>query len=159
MANRTARMTFQYAAGLFKLNLEDNMDFLEDILEMFIGKRDRNKYNNKYDRDRNHEHDHDQDHDQDRKQMRNPDCDRNYYYENRKYYNGDLGDQDDYISGENKELSDLFCVKCRKLLNRDSKFCPECGTETVNSLPALCKNCRCELQAGTKFCERCGIKI
>ena len=129
------------------------MDFLEDILEMFIGKRNRKKYNNKYDRDRNYYND------RDRKQMRNPDCEKNYYYENRNYYNDGPGNYADDFSGENNEQMYLFCVKCRKQLNRDSKFCPKCGTETIDSLPALCKNCRCELQPGTKFCERCGIKI
>ncbi|WP_291569086.1 MULTISPECIES: SPFH domain-containing protein [unclassified Clostridium] len=46
------------------------------------------------------------------------------------------------------------CKKCSTEIDKNSKFCPECG-ETIN-LKIKCIKCNAEIQDGVKFCPECG---
>ncbi len=44
------------------------------------------------------------------------------------------------------------CEKCNTFVEKGYKFCPKCGTSTVNT----CNNCGTELAKDAKFCRECG---
>lgn len=48
----------------------------------------------------------------------------------------------------------IKCKKCNAEVDKNSKFCPECG-ETVN-LKIKCIKCNADIQEGAKFCPECG---
>jgi membrane protease subunit (stomatin/prohibitin family) len=48
----------------------------------------------------------------------------------------------------------IKCKKCNAEIDKNSKFCPECG-ETVN-LKIKCIQCNADMQEGAKFCPECG---
>ncbi|WP_291579782.1 SPFH domain-containing protein [Clostridium sp. UBA6640] len=48
----------------------------------------------------------------------------------------------------------IKCKKCNAEIDKNSKFCPECG-ETVN-LKIKCIKCNADIQEGAKFCPECG---
>lgn len=48
------------------------------------------------------------------------------------------------------------CPKCNAPLQKNSKFCPECGTKILDK--KHCTECGAELAAGVKFCAECGHK-
>lgn len=48
----------------------------------------------------------------------------------------------------------IKCKKCNAEIDKNSKFCPECG-ETVN-LKIKCIKCNADIQDGAKFCPECG---
>ncbi|MBE6124276.1 MAG: zinc-ribbon domain-containing protein [Erysipelotrichaceae bacterium] len=47
------------------------------------------------------------------------------------------------------------CPSCGASVGKNSKFCPECGT----NLKPKCAKCGTDLKAGTKFCPECGEKV
>lgn len=49
----------------------------------------------------------------------------------------------------------IKCKKCNAEIDKNSKFCPECG-ETVN-LKIKCIKCNADIQDGVKFCPECGV--
>jgi len=49
------------------------------------------------------------------------------------------------------------CPKCNAPLQKNAKFCPECGAKIQDK--KHCTECGAELAAGVKFCAECGHKI
>ncbi len=59
-----------------------------------------------------------------------------------------------------------LCPKCSREVARDTKFCPECGTEMpviVEEEPVAkgvtCPSCGAVLPKDTAFCTKCGTKL
>ena len=48
------------------------------------------------------------------------------------------------------------CPNCNAPLEKNVKFCPECGTAIIAD--KFCSNCGAKLQPGAKFCPECGTK-
>ncbi len=48
------------------------------------------------------------------------------------------------------------CPKCNAPLQKNAKFCPECGTAIKSE--KFCKNCGAKMEADAKFCAECGTK-
>jgi membrane protease subunit (stomatin/prohibitin family) len=48
------------------------------------------------------------------------------------------------------------CPKCNAPLEKNVKFCPECGSSI--SQDKFCTNCGAKINAGVKFCPDCGTK-
>lgn len=49
-----------------------------------------------------------------------------------------------------------FCIACgAKLSKAGQKFCPECGAPQIFT----CPNCQCEIDRNSKFCPECGKKL
>ena len=49
------------------------------------------------------------------------------------------------------------CASCGASLDKDAKFCGECGEEVVIQAPVTnCPDCNAELAVGAKFCADCG---
>ncbi len=52
------------------------------------------------------------------------------------------------------------CTKCHSKINADTKFCPNCGSDTtVVSTQVTCGKCGAKNDKGTKFCGECGNKL
>ena len=49
----------------------------------------------------------------------------------------------------------IACPQCGNMVNKNSKFCTNCGTK----LSVTCPNCGSILKAGTKFCTNCGTPM
>jgi hypothetical protein len=56
----------------------------------------------------------------------------------------------------NKKLK-ASCPKCEAALPKNTKFCPNCGTDVTKS--STCVKCKANLVAGAKFCAECGEKV
>jgi predicted amidophosphoribosyltransferase len=48
------------------------------------------------------------------------------------------------------------CPRCNASLDRNVKFCPECGSPIAAD--KFCTNCGAKLAVGAKFCAECGTK-
>ncbi len=48
------------------------------------------------------------------------------------------------------------CPQCNAALEKNVKFCPECGAKIQSA--AHCTNCGAKLTPGAKFCPECGTK-
>lgn len=48
------------------------------------------------------------------------------------------------------------CPKCNAPLDKNVKFCPECGSPIAND--KFCTNCGSKLAVGARFCAECGTK-
>ncbi len=52
----------------------------------------------------------------------------------------------------------MYCPNCKQEF--DGKFCPECGTKTVEVVEKMVKMCpNCKVETESKFCPECGAKI
>ncbi|MBP3392696.1 MAG: zinc ribbon domain-containing protein [Clostridia bacterium] len=51
------------------------------------------------------------------------------------------------------------CPNCQKLLDVNSKFCPECGTKIEIEKMTFCTQCGEPLTDNPKFCGNCGFKL
>lgn len=68
---------------------------------------------------------------------------------------------------ENNEMlnnNKIKCSSCGFIIDKDSKFCSECGFKGVSKLEAkdkvkFCSECGSKLQEGVKFCSECGTKV
>lgn len=58
-------------------------------------------------------------------------------------------------SGQAEETFEKHCVRCKKGLTKDSKFCAFCGHKCDVK---ECVRCKCELTADSIFCHNCGHK-
>ena len=50
-----------------------------------------------------------------------------------------------------------ICLKCKKELEENAKFCSECGTKVSHSV--LCSHCNKKVNAGFAFCPYCGMEM
>lgn len=50
-----------------------------------------------------------------------------------------------------------YCANCRHPLATGGKFCPNCGSENVETV-RRCIGCGAELKSGAVFCTACGTK-
>lgn len=62
--------------------------------------------------------------------------------------------------GENK----VKCSSCEAIIDKDSKFCNQCGAKgaaksEVKEKVKFCSECGAKLQEGVKFCSECGTKV
>jgi len=48
----------------------------------------------------------------------------------------------------------MECVKCKKLINDNSKFCDNCGTPVITDIE--CPDCNTQNSVNSKFCVNCG---
>jgi len=48
----------------------------------------------------------------------------------------------------------MECVKCKKLINDNSKFCNNCGTLIISDIE--CPGCNTQNPADSRFCRNCG---
>lgn len=70
-----------------------------------------------------------------------------------------------HMAEEDKKLSAEYwrdgvvasCPNCEKPLEKNAKFCPECGTKLHTS--DKCSECGAKLTKGAKFCPECGQKV
>lgn len=53
----------------------------------------------------------------------------------------------------------IECPNCKAKVNKDAKFCPECGTKIKINKTTFCSECGNPITPGTKFCPNCGHKI
>lgn len=55
----------------------------------------------------------------------------------------------------------IACQNCHAMINKDSKFCPECGTkvELAVAKGKFCPQCGKPAAEGMKFCTECGTKL
>lgn len=60
---------------------------------------------------------------------------------------------------ESGNSDDLVCENCNMIINKGSKFCPNCGKEVSASRPKFCSECGASLNNSTKFCPNCGAKV
>lgn len=51
----------------------------------------------------------------------------------------------------------MYCPNCKKEVGKDMRFCPDCGTKTVEQ--RTCPNCGEPLEEGMLFCPECGQKV
>lgn len=69
-----------------------------------------------------------------------------------------MAEEDKNLSAENwKEVIRASCPSCGGALEKNSKFCPECG-EKLN-LAKFCPECGEKLNDNAKFCISCGTKL
>lgn len=61
----------------------------------------------------------------------------------------------DYLEGESGPKT--TCLVCRKEIPSNSKFCSECGAETITK--QICFACGVQLPRYCKFCNTCGAKL
>ena len=52
-------------------------------------------------------------------------------------------------------LNETKCIKCDHVIPKNSKFCPNCGSEQVKK----CAKCHQELKKDAKFCSSCGTAV
>ena len=50
----------------------------------------------------------------------------------------------------------MYCPKCKKYLEEDARFCPDCGVQAISL--RKCGNCGAELPPGSRFCPECGME-
>lgn len=69
-----------------------------------------------------------------------------------------MAEEDKKLSEENwKEVIRASCPKCGCSLDKNSKFCPECGEKLISE--KHCPECGEKISANAKFCNNCGAKI
>lgn len=69
-----------------------------------------------------------------------------------------MAEEDKKLSEENwKDVIRGSCPKCGCSLDKNSKFCPECGEKLVSE--KFCPECGQKLSGSAKFCNNCGTKI
>ena len=56
-------------------------------------------------------------------------------------------------------ISTIECPKCRLKNIAGSKFCEDCGTPLISSIPIICVKCRAENTSTAKFCNDCGSTL
>lgn len=50
----------------------------------------------------------------------------------------------------------MYCPKCKKHLEKDARFCPDCGVQAISL--KKCGNCGKELPPGSRYCPECGME-
>lgn len=69
-----------------------------------------------------------------------------------------MADEDKKLSEENwKDVIRASCPKCGSSLEKNSKFCPECGEKLVSE--KYCTTCGEKINPNAKFCSSCGTKV
>ena len=69
-----------------------------------------------------------------------------------------MAEEDKKLSEENwKDVIRASCPKCGCSLEKNSKFCPECGEKL--SITKFCPECGAKLNPNSKFCIDCGTKL
>jgi hypothetical protein len=69
-----------------------------------------------------------------------------------------MAEEDKKLSGENwKDVIRASCPSCGASLEKNSKFCPECGEKLNTS--KHCPECGEKLKPNAKFCINCGTKL
>jgi ribosomal protein L32 len=69
-----------------------------------------------------------------------------------------MAEEDRKLSAENwKERVRATCPECGKPLDRNAKFCPNCGAKIRAG--AFCAECGAKLAEGAKFCAECGKPV
>ena len=69
-----------------------------------------------------------------------------------------MAEEDKKLSDENwKEVIRASCPSCGCSLEKNSKFCPECGEKLT--LAKYCPGCGEKLNDNAKFCINCGTKL
>ncbi len=53
-------------------------------------------------------------------------------------------------------VATIACLSCTKPMNKDAKFCPHCGAQTVSESKQACIKCSKDIAQGAKFCPECG---
>ena len=72
--------------------------------------------------------------------------------------NAHMADEDKKLAKENwKDTIRASCPKCGCSLEKNSKFCPECGEKLTST--KYCPKCGQKLNDNAKFCINCGTKI
>ncbi|KZL92376.1 zinc ribbon domain-containing protein [Clostridium magnum] len=70
----------------------------------------------------------------------------------------EIAEEDKKLDKENwKDVIRASCPKCGCSLEKNSKFCPDCGEKLTSS--KHCPECGEKLNANAKFCISCGKKI
>ena len=69
-----------------------------------------------------------------------------------------LSDEIDCLLKECLQLKDKKqCQKCYKEIEKDDKFCPNCGEKLLEE--KTCPKCGKKLNSNAKFCPDCGEKV
>ena len=68
---------------------------------------------------------------------------------------GDLVNNTLGQEANNQKVKNVPCIKCKKMIEDDDKFCPECGSPQK----LVCSECKTELVPNAKFCPECGKKV
>ena len=58
----------------------------------------------------------------------------------------------------------MYCKRCNKKIDKDSKFCKYCGLKLNNTIDIennsdICHECGYAIIGNQKFCSECGINI
>lgn len=59
------------------------------------------------------------------------------------------------VSDSSKEVVKVVCPKCSHHVEKNAKFCPECGYRFVHN----CPKCNSVVKPSNKFCPECGEKL
>lgn len=69
-----------------------------------------------------------------------------------------MADEDKKLARENwKDVIVASCPKCGCSLEKNSKFCPDCGEKLVSE--RYCPECGEKVNTNAKFCINCGSKL
>lgn len=69
-----------------------------------------------------------------------------------------MADEDKELAKKNwKDVIRATCPKCGHSLEKNSKFCPECGEKLASE--KYCPECGEKLNPDAKFCNKCGAKL
>ena len=52
-----------------------------------------------------------------------------------------------------------FCSNCGNALEKNARFCAQCGTAVAVPEVKVCPNCKAQASAGAAFCIQCGTRL
>lgn len=59
-----------------------------------------------------------------------------------------------------ENVNDVHTCECGYVINRDEKFCPQCGKKiNKEKKKILCESCLASIDEDSKFCVCCGFKV